>query len=139
MALNTTLTLKNLVLDKTEERRIRRHLEQLERRLVHHPDPEATLVLESFPARRQVEVDLRVQLGPLGSHLISHQVAETPDHAVRLAVEDVERQLERRLAQQRGEPTYGVPSRRLPETLRPATERAAEEVAEEEQEGTGEA
>jgi hypothetical protein len=34
-------------------------------------------------------------------------------------VADVERQLERRLATQRGEPTYGVPSRREPAQLRP--------------------
>jgi hypothetical protein len=70
--------------------------------------------------QRQVEVDLRVQLGTLGSHLISHQGAETVDRAVRLAVEDVERQLERQHAVQRGEPSFGVPSRRLPSTLRPA-------------------
>lgn len=133
MALTTTLKLKNLTLNKTQERRIHRHLERLERRLVHHPEPEATLVLESFRARRQIEVDLRLQLGPLGSHLISHQAAETPDYAVRLAVEDVERQLERRLAQQRGEPTFGVPSRRLPEELRPAAERGAGQEGEEEE------
>jgi hypothetical protein len=40
---------------------------------------------------------------------------------VHLAIEDLERQLERRLAGQRGEPTYGVPSRRLPKQLRPSS------------------
>jgi hypothetical protein len=67
-----------------------------------------------------VAVDLRLELGPLGSHLISHQAAETADRAVRLAVEDVERQLERQLAVQRGEPSFGVPSRREPTSLRPS-------------------
>jgi hypothetical protein len=37
-----------------------------------------------------------------------------------LAVADVERQLERKVASQRGEHRYGVPSRRLPKQLRPA-------------------
>ena len=69
--------------------------------------------------QRRVTADLRVQLGPLAAHLISHQAAESADLAARLAVEDVERQLERRLAKQRGQPTYSVPSRRLPEALRP--------------------
>jgi hypothetical protein len=66
-----------------------------------------------------MEVDLRVQLGPLGAHLVSHQRAGTTAHAVRLAVEDVERQLERRHADQRGEASFGVPSRREPAALRP--------------------
>lgn len=61
-----------------------------------------------------------MKLSPLGSHLISHQGAETVDRAVRIAVEDVERQLEREHAMQRGEPSFGVPSRRLPSNLRPA-------------------
>jgi hypothetical protein len=34
-------------------------------------------------------------------------------------VKDIERQLERRHAQQRGEHSFGVPSRRLPRELRP--------------------
>jgi hypothetical protein len=57
-------------------------------------------------------------------------VAETADRAVHLAVRDVERQLERRHATQRGEPTYGVPSRRLPAELRPANAAPSEEPSE---------
>jgi hypothetical protein len=39
---------------------------------------------------------------------------------VRLAMADVERQLERQHAVQSGEPSFGVPSRRLPTELRPS-------------------
>ena len=76
--------------------------------------------------QRQCEVDLRLQLGPLGPHLVSHQTAETVEAAVRQAVSDIERQLERRLARQRGEPAYGVPSRSLPRQTRPAKRGGAE-------------
>jgi ribosome-associated translation inhibitor RaiA len=119
MALEIKLQLHGLALTGAEERRILRHLHALEQRLVHRPEPTAELVLRQYGAQRQVRVDLRVQLAPLGPHLVSHQAAETADRAIRLAVEDVERQLERRQAAQRGEPTYGVPSRRLPAELRP--------------------
>lgn len=119
MALETKLDVHNLVLSNDEDRRIRQHLAGLERRLIHRPDPTAVLQLEEHTARRQVQADLRVRLGPLGPQLISHQAAPTADHAVRLAVEDIKRQLERRTARQRGEHSYGVPSRRLPAHLRP--------------------
>ena len=109
-----------LTLTPDEQRRIEHQLEALERRLVHHPEPTVKLEIELHPDQRQLGADLRLQLGPLGPHLISHQSAETADRAVRLAVEDLERQLERRLARQRGEPTFGVPSRRLPKQLRPS-------------------
>jgi ribosome-associated translation inhibitor RaiA len=119
MALKTLLDTGDVALPATEHRRIMRHLEALDRRLVHHPDPSADVVIKRHPTRRQFDVDLRVQLGPHGQHLISHQIGVTAAHAVRLAVEDVERQLERKHAMQRGEPSFGVPSRRLPEHLRP--------------------
>jgi ribosome-associated translation inhibitor RaiA len=135
MPLETKLEIRGLALAATEQRRIEQHLRSLERRLVKRPDPTAVLVLRDFAMQRRVEADLRVQLGPLGGHLVSHQSAESPDQAVRLAVEDVQRQLERQTARQRGEPTFGVPSRRLPKALRPnpytppAPEEPEEEVA----------
>ncbi len=119
MTLEAKLDVHGFTLTDEEERRIRHQLGSLERRLSQRPEPTARLALERHVARRQVEVDLRVELGPLGPTLISHQLAEMPDHAVRLAVEDVERQLERHVASQRGESTFGVPSRREPESLRP--------------------
>lgn len=132
MALETSLELRDLALDEGEEQRIYRHLRSLERRLTKRPAPRAVLLLKGHAAQRRVEADLRLQVGPLGSHLISHQWGETAGQAVRLAVEDVQRQLERLVATQRGEPTFGVPSRRLPKQLRPnpltpATPQEAEE------------
>lgn len=135
MTLDTTLRTHGITLTDAERRRIDHHLAVLDRRLQHRPSPTAILVLEEHRGRRQIEADLRVQLGPLGDHVVSHQSAETADRAVRLAVEDVERQLERKTAGQRGESTFGVPSRRLPTALRPAQgpyEVAPEEPGEDE-------
>lgn len=119
MALAITLETRDCPLGPDEERHIRHQLERLGERLAHFPEPIATVVLKRHELQRQVEVALRIELGPLGGHLISHQAAETAPHAVRLAVEDGERQLERRLSKQRGEHTYGVPSRREPKADRP--------------------
>jgi ribosome-associated translation inhibitor RaiA len=109
-----------VALSATDERRLQRQLAGLERRLLHHPAPTAVLVLTGHQRQRQVEAELRVQLGPLGGHLISHQQAETVNQAVHRAVADIERQLERQHAAQSGAPSFGVPSRRLPEELRPS-------------------
>jgi hypothetical protein len=119
MTLEIKLRVQGLALSDDEDRQIQRQLRGLERRLIHRSEPIAELVLEQHRGPRQVEADLRVLLGSLGPQLISHQSAETAGHAVRLAVEDVERQLERRQATQRGEPTFAVPSRRLPRQTRP--------------------
>jgi ribosome-associated translation inhibitor RaiA len=119
MSLSTTIECGRCRLNRSELERIRRRLASLERRLVHFAEPMATLVLDEHEQQRRVTADLRVELGHRAATLVSHQSAETADRAVKLAVEDIERQLERRLAHQRGQPTYGVPSRRLPKTLRP--------------------
>jgi hypothetical protein len=63
-------------------------------------------------AEREIVASLRVQLGPLGPTLASSQTAPTPDRAAHLAIRAIEHQLERLVAAQRGEPSYGVPSRR---------------------------
>ena len=119
MALKQTVATRRCPLSATEQGRIDRQFEKLARRLVHHSEPVATLVLEGYEAQRRVTADLRLEFGHRASTLVSHQSAETADLAVRLAVEDVERQLERRLAKQRGESAFGVPSRREPAALRP--------------------
>lgn len=108
-------------LQPSEQRYIDHQFDLLDRRLSHYAQPTVVLALTGHPGSRLVEADLRVQLSPLGNHLISKQAAETVDRAVRIAVKDVERQLERRHATQRGEPAYGVPSRRLPASLRPSS------------------
>jgi ribosome-associated translation inhibitor RaiA len=130
MALQTTLNTNGMYLSEDDQQRIQHQLDMLERRLVHRPDPSAVLVFTDHPSQRTVQVELRVQLGPLGAHLISHQSAETAPHAVRLAVQDVERQLERQQASQRGEPSFGVISRREPRH-RPASRKAGTPPAEE--------
>lgn len=119
MALTIQIDRGNAWLTEAARRRIRRRLGHLERRLAHHPDPVASLTLTEHFAERQVEVDVRVALGPHGRHLVSHQRAENADLAVRLAVDDVERQLERTHARMRREHTYGVPSRRFPPHVGP--------------------
>jgi hypothetical protein len=119
LALVITLETHDCPLSPDEEGHIRHQLEVLGKRLDHFPEPLATVVLKRHELQREVEVALRVEPGPLGRHLISHQAAETAPHAVRLAVEDVERELERLLSNERGEQTYGVPSRRLRQAGRP--------------------
>jgi hypothetical protein len=114
-----TVVAEGSSLESDQEAHIRRLLVKLGKRLAHFPEPSAHVVLKQQHGQQRVDVALRVELGPLGNHLISHQWGKTDDHAVRLAIADVERQLERRLAKQRGEHTFGVPSRREPASLRP--------------------
>ena len=112
MPLSIRIETHGFELSPTEQRRIQHGLRALERRVERRPDPAAILVLTRHEAPRLVEADLRLQLGPLGAHLVACESAETADHATRCAIEAVERQLERCLASQRGESTFGVPSRR---------------------------
>ncbi|MFN8522244.1 MAG: hypothetical protein U0821_03970 [Chloroflexota bacterium] len=112
MSLDIRIDTKGFVLDDATSRRVHRQFDSLARRLVKRPDPRAELQLEYHAAPRRFEASLRVHLGPLGPQLISHQIAPEPDLVCRLAVNDVKRELERRQAVQRGEPTFGVPSRR---------------------------
>jgi ribosome-associated translation inhibitor RaiA len=129
MALTIQMHTGDEPLAERQRERIDHHLRRLEQRLTHFPEPTATLTLRQHQAQRRVTVDLRVELGPMAGELVSHQAAEMPEHAVRLAVEDAERQLERRLSTQRGEPTFGVPSRRLPRGERPHPLTEGEETA----------
>ena len=112
MAVTFRLSRVGVLLSPAEEHRVRRHLSGLGRRLGHRPDPVVSLSLTGQGQRHEVIAALRVSLGPLGPALNGSQVAKTPDHATRLAVEAIERQLEGREASQRREATYGVPSRR---------------------------
>jgi flavodoxin len=118
VALERKIQLTNVTLTPVEERRIERHLDRLERRLTHYPSPSVTLVLRQRPMPRQVDVDMQVHLTPGGTHLISHQTAETADHAVALAIDDVLRAYERHRSTVTHEPSYGVPSRREPRAHR---------------------
>jgi ribosome-associated translation inhibitor RaiA len=126
MPMEVELHKRGISLTRLEEERIQRHMKSLEKRVEKFPDPRLELAIEDQASPRGVRVDLRLALGPLGGHLISHQEGPGADVAVKAAVDDVKRQLERRLANQRGESTYGVPSRRFPSELRPNPMDAAE-------------
>ena len=114
MAMVIRLQTHALTLTEQEEQRIRRQLAHLEQRLGRYPSPITTLVISAHEAERRITADLRVQLGHLGEHLVAHEDGETAANAARLAVEEVERQIERLHATLAGEATYGVPSRREP-------------------------
>ena len=112
MPLTISLERHGVPLNATQEARVYHHLTALERRLAHRPEPIAILKFTGPNSHHEIGASLRVQLGPLGPTLVSDQTAASPDAAARLAVHAIERQLERLVSGQRGEPSYGVPSRR---------------------------
>lgn len=114
MTLQTRIESNDVKLSAVSERRIDHQLDALGKRLKLRPSPAATLVLRHSGPANDALAELRVHLGPRGRLLVSTRTAPTPEAATRLAVEDVERQLERQLARQRGEASFGVPSRREP-------------------------
>ena len=79
MPLNIRVETRGFDLSPTDDRRVEHGLRALERRLGKRPDPSAILVLTHFPACRVMEAGLRVQLGPLGAHLIARETAETAE------------------------------------------------------------
>ena len=109
-------------LSPDSEKRIQRHIAGLERRLVKFQNPQITITIRDRPTERRHTADVRVQLGVDGVELVSHHGGEAAEHAARLAIEDIERQLERYVATLRGEPAYGTPSRREPRDLRPGVQ-----------------
>ena len=129
MTLTITLERHGVPLTAAQDQRVRRHLTALERRLAHRPEPIAVLAFSGRSGQREVVASLRVQLGPLGPTLASSQAAQTPDRAAHLAIQAIERQLERLVAGQRGEPSYGVPSRRRPGLASDRTEIAPSEAS----------
>lgn len=120
MTLNVRIHADGFELKPDVQDRFEHMLARLERRLSHFSEPKAVVRLREEGTPTVTTVDLRIELGSHSGELISHQSAPTADHSMRLAMEDVERQLERRLSSQRGEATYGVPSRREPKSERPA-------------------
>jgi ribosome-associated translation inhibitor RaiA len=121
-------------LNPDAEKRIRRHVAGLERRLVKFANPLITITIKDRVTERRHTADIRVQLGVDGVELVSHNDGESAEHAVRLAIEDVERQLERSVSTLRGEATYGTPSRREPRDLRPGMQVAEPEETDENEE-----
>lgn len=117
-------------LSQDSEKRIQRHVAGLERRLVNFPTALISLTVRDRATERRHTVDLRVNVGVDGDVLVSHQSGDSAEHATRLAVEDVERQLERYVSGLRGEAAYGTPSRREPRDLRPGAQPIEEEIEE---------
>jgi len=109
-------------LSPDSEKRIQRHIAGLERRLVKFANPLITITIKDRVTERRHTADVRVQLGVDGVELVSHNEGESAEHAARLAIEDVQRQLERHVSTLRGESSFGPPSRREPRDLRPGTQ-----------------
>ena len=105
-------------------RRIQRHLDALEKRLTKFHNHDVKLTIKDKSTERRFTADALVSLGVDGVELISHNQGETAEMAARVAIEDIERQLERHMANLRGEPSFGTPSRREPKDLRPGTQPA---------------
>ena len=115
-----------------EEERIQRHSKSLEKKDREVSQPSHGTCNRRTDSPAGVRVDLRLALGPLGGHLVSHQDGPSADVAVKAAIDDVKRQLERRLANQRGESSFGVPSRGLPSELRPHPVNGPDDLEEDE-------
>jgi ribosome-associated translation inhibitor RaiA len=114
------LTTPKTHLSPETTKRIQHHLDSLDRRLVKFANAATTVNVRERATERRFTADIRLAPGVDSVELVSHQSAETPEAASRLAVEDIERQLERFVATLRGEPAFGTPSRREPKVLRPA-------------------
>lgn len=122
MAVQPTITNRAAELTPVEQKRIDHSLESLAKRLKNFSNPSIDLTLAPAKQAGSVDATLRVVLGVRDTVLRSTETSRTADHAVKLACEDVKRQLERTVAELRGADTYGIPSRRYPEQLRPAAQ-----------------
>ncbi len=114
-----TVQIRGFQLSDLEARRIERRLRRIYDRLADaESQPRIDLTIEWHPLQRRAKSHLVVREGHLGRQLVASASAGTADQAVRFAAERVERQLARRVAVDRGQPSYGVPSRRFPERSR---------------------
>jgi ribosome-associated translation inhibitor RaiA len=120
MAVSPTITNRADELTDIEQKRIDRSLESLAKRLEKFTNPRIDLVLEKAKLAGSVDAALTVVLGVRDTTLRSTETSRTADHAVKLACDDIKKQLERTVAELRGTDSYGTPSRRNPEHLRPA-------------------
>jgi len=120
MAVSPTIINRAGELSELEQKRIDRTLESLSKRLDNFTNPEIDLTLEKAKVAGSVDATLRVVLGVRDTTLRSTETSRTADNAVKLACDDVKKQLERVVADLRGADSFGTPSRRNPEHLRPA-------------------
>lgn len=122
MAVSPTIINRADELTDVEQKRIERSLESLAKRLEKFSNPEIDLTIEKAKLQGSVDATIKVVLGVRDTTLRSTETARTPDHAVKLACDDIKKQLERTVADLRGADSYGTPSRRNPEHLRPANQ-----------------
>ena len=120
MVVSPSIVNRAAELTEMEQKRIERTLDSLARRLEKFNKPEIDLTLDKAKLAGSVDATLKVVLGVRDTTLRSTETARTADHAVKLAADDVKKQLERVVADLRGTDSYGIPSRRDPEHLRPA-------------------
>lgn len=125
--MSTELLTPKTHLSPDAEKRVQRYLDGLERRLTKFHNHTVTLTVRDRSTERRFTADALVALGVDGVELVSHNNGETAEQAARLAVEDIERQLERYVATLRGEPSFGTPSRREPKDLRPGMQAESDE------------
>lgn len=120
MAITPNITNRTNELTDIEQKRIEHTLDSLAKRLEKFTKPEIDLTLDKSKVGGSVDATVKVVLGVRDTTLRSTETSRTADHAVKLATEDVKKQLERVVADLRGVDTYGIPSRRNPDHLRPA-------------------
>jgi ribosome-associated translation inhibitor RaiA len=120
MAMTPTIVNRSRALTEVEQKRIGHSLDSIARRLSNFTNPTIDLTLATSERPGSIDATVRVMLGVRGTTLRSTETASTADHAVKLACDDIKKQLEKTVAELRGADTYGVPSRRDPEHLRPA-------------------
>jgi ribosome-associated translation inhibitor RaiA len=122
MAVTPTIVNRAGELTEVERKRIDRSLDGIGKRLANFTNPSIDLTLASSQQPGSIDANLRVVLGVRDTTLRSSETSRTADHAVKLACDDIKRQLEKTVAELRGADTYGTPSRRNPEHLRPANQ-----------------
>ena len=120
MAVTPTIVNRAGALSDVEQKRIDRSLEGIAKRLASFTNPSIDVTISPSKQPASVDASLRVVLGVRDTVLRSTETSRTADHAVKLACDDIKRQLEKTMADLRGADTFGTPSRRNPEHLRPA-------------------
>lgn len=122
MAVTPTIVNRAGDLTEVEQKRIDHSLEAIGKRLANFTNPSIDLTLAKATQAGSIDATIRVVLGVRDTTLRSTETSRTPDHAVKLACDDIKKQLEKTVAELRGADTYGTPSRRNPEHLRPANQ-----------------
>ncbi len=122
MAVTPTIVNRAGALSDVEQKRIDRSLEGIAKRLASFTNPSIDVTISPSKQPASVDASMRVVLGVRDTVLRSTETSRTADHAVKLACDDIKRQLEKTMADLRGADTYGTPSRRNPEHLRPANQ-----------------